>query len=177
MNLQQFDTRKRLKIKAAQNIFTTEVKVNERNIQADKDESKSFYTATFWLKSLKIIIVANKKLSIRQHNFNMFALKQRVYSNDNDSKDDVTAIMMRMNWELNKRLRRSTLVITHHKKLKELVARAKHLADVVIVNQECHEKIYKIYNDSQTSLKTVKVIILIKNQTRLQQVQIMHESI
>jgi len=47
LNLQQFDTRKRLKIKAAQNIFTTEVKVNERNIQADKDESKSFYTATF----------------------------------------------------------------------------------------------------------------------------------
>ncbi len=82
-----------------------------------------------------------------------------------------------MNWELNKRLKRSTLVITHHDELKELVARVKHLADVATVNQECHEKIYKVYNDNQTSLKTVKAIISTKDQTCLQQVQIAHESI
>ncbi len=64
----------------------------------------------------------------------MFALKQRVYSNDSNSKDNVTAIMMRMNWKLNKRLKESTLIITHHDELKELVARAKHLADVAIAN-------------------------------------------
>ncbi len=107
-----------------------------------------FYTAIFWSKSSKIVIVANKKLSIRQHNLDMFMSKQKVYSNDNDSRDDVTVIMMRINWELNKRLRESTLVITYHEKLKELVARTKHLADVMTVNQEYHEKIYKIYNDS-----------------------------
>ncbi len=44
----------------------------------------------------------------------------------------------------------------------------KHLTDVVTENQECHEKIYKVYSDSQTSLKTVKVMILTKDQTRLQ---------
>ncbi len=86
-------------------------------------------------------------------------------------------IAMKMNWELNKRLRRSTLVITHHDELKELVAKTKHLADVATVNQECHEKIYKVYNDNQTSLKTVKVMISTKDQTRLQRVQITHESI
>jgi len=74
-------------------------------------------------------------------------------------------------------LRRSTLVITHHEELKELIMNAKHLADVVIENQECHEKIYKVYSDNQTSLKTVKAMISTKDQTRLQQVQIMHESI
>jgi len=63
-----------------------------------------------------------------------------------------------------------TLIITHHDKLKELIARIKHLADVVTANQECHEKIYKVYNDNQTSLKTVKVMISTKDQTRLQQV-------
>ena len=103
--------------------------------------------------------------------------KQRVYLNDNDSRDNVTMIMMRMNWELDKRLRESTLIITHHDKLKKLVAKAKHLADVVTANQECHEKIYKVYNDSQTFLKTVKVMISTKNQTRLQWVQIIHKSI
>ena len=38
----------------------------------------------------------------------MFMLKQRVYLNDSDSKDDVTMISMRKNWELNKRLKKST---------------------------------------------------------------------
>ncbi len=74
-------------------------------------------------------------------------------------------------------MKRSTLVITHHDELKKLVARTKHLADIAIANQECHEKIYKVYNDSQTSLKTVKVMISTKDQTCLQQVQIAHESI
>ncbi len=36
-------------------------------------------------------------MSIRQHNLDMFALKQRVYLNDSDSKDDVTMIAMKMN--------------------------------------------------------------------------------
>ncbi len=135
------------------------------------------YTTTLWSESLKIVIVANKKMSIRQHNLNTFALKQRVYSNDSDSRDDVTAIVMRMNWELDKRLRESTLVITHHDELKKLVAKAKHLANVATVNQECHEKIYKIYSDSQISLKTVKVMTSTKDQTRLQRVQTAHENI
>ncbi len=95
-------------------------------------------------------------------------MKQKVYLNDSDSRNDVTAIAMRMNWELNKRLRRLTLIIIHHDELKELVAKAKHLADVTTANQECHEKTYKVYNDNQTSLKTVKVMISTKDQTRLQ---------
>ena len=107
----------------------------------------------------------------------MFTLKQRVYLNDSNSKDNVTTITMRMNWKLNKRLRELTLVITHHDELKELVAKTKHLTDVATANQEYYEKIYKVYSDSQTYLKTVKAMISTKDQTRLQQVQITHESI
>ncbi len=135
------------------------------------------YMMIFWSESSRVVIVANKKMSINQHYLDTFALKQRVYSNNNDSKEDVMMIAMRINWELNKRLRKSTLIITHHKELKELIARMKHLADIVTKNQKCHEKIYKVYNDSQTSLKTVKVMISTKDQTCLQWVQITHESI
>ncbi len=71
--------------------------------------------------------------------------------------------VMRINWELNKRLRRLTLIITHYEELKELIAKMKHLADVVTKNWKCHEKIYKVYSDSQTSLKTVKAMILTKD--------------
>jgi len=104
-------------------------------------------------------------------------LKQKVYLNNSDNKNDVTMIVMKMNWELNKRLRKLTLIIIYHDELKELVARMKHLADVTTVNQEYHEKIYKVYNDSQTFLKIVKVMISTKNQTCLQWIQIAHESI
>ncbi len=126
------------------------------------------YMMTFWSKSLRIVIVVNKKMSINQHCFNTFALKQRVYSNDSNSRENVMMIAMRINWELNKRLKELTLIITHHKELKELIARVKYLADVVTKNWECHEKIYKVYSDSQTFLKTVKVMISTKDQTRLQ---------
>ena len=142
-----------------------------------KMNQSHFYTATFWSKSSKIVIVANKKMSIRQHNLDTFASKQRVYLNDSDSRDNVTAIAMRMNWKLNKRLRRSTLIIIHHDELKELVARAKHLANIATANQECHEKIYKIYSDSQISLKTVKVMTSTKDQTHLRRIQTAHENI
>ena len=135
------------------------------------------YMMSFWSKSLRIVIVVNKKMSINQHCFNTFALKQRVYSNDSNSRENVMMIAMRINWELNKRLKELTLIITHHEELKELIARVKHLADVVTKNWECHEKIYKVYSDSQTFLKTVKVMISTKDQTRLQWVQIMHENI
>ena len=102
-------------------------------------------------------------MSIKQHNLNIFTSKQKVYLNDSDSRDDVTAIAMKMNWKLNKRLKKSTLIITHHDELKELVVRMKHFANIATVNQECHEKIYKVYNNSQTFLKTVKVIISTKD--------------
>jgi len=74
-------------------------------------------------------------------------------------------------------LKRLILIIIHHEELKELIAKTKHFTDVATENQKCHEKIYKVYNDNQTSLKTVKVIISTKDQTRLQRVQIAHESI
>ncbi len=86
-------------------------------------------------------------------------------------------IAMKINWELNKRLRKLTLIITHHEELKELIARVKHLTDVATENQKYYEKIYQVYSDSQTSLKTVEAMISTKDQTRLQWVQIAHESI
>jgi len=53
LNLQQLDIKKRLKIKVAQNISTAEVKVNERNIQADENESKSSLYSNLLIKVIK----------------------------------------------------------------------------------------------------------------------------
>jgi len=62
--LQQLDTQKRLKIKAVQDIFTAEVKVNERNIQADKDELKSSLHNDF------LIRIIEDSYSCKQENVN-----------------------------------------------------------------------------------------------------------
>ncbi len=126
-----------------------------------------FYTLFFWTKSLKMIIDANKKIPIKKHSLDIFASKQRVYLNDNNNEDDITVIAMKVNWKLNKRLKELILIITHHKKLKRLIAKVKHFANIATVNQKSYEKIYKMYSDSQIFLKTVKVITSTRNQTHL----------
>jgi len=53
-----------LKIKAVQNIFTAEVKVNERNTQTDKDELKSSLHNDFLIK------IIEDSYSCKQENVN-----------------------------------------------------------------------------------------------------------
>ncbi len=63
-NLQQLDIQKRLKIKAVQDIFTAEAKVNERNTQANEDKSKSFLHSDFLIK------IIEDNYSCKQENVN-----------------------------------------------------------------------------------------------------------
>ena len=63
-NSQRLDIQKRSKIKAAQDISTAEAKVNERNIQADENESKSS------LHSDSLIRVIEDSYSHKQENVN-----------------------------------------------------------------------------------------------------------
>jgi len=64
LNLQQLDTQKRSKIKAVQNIFTVEAKVNERNTQVNKNESK------LSLHSDSLIRIIEDSYSCKQENVN-----------------------------------------------------------------------------------------------------------
>ncbi len=64
LNLQWFNIQKRLKIKAVQDISTTEAKVNERNTWADKDELKSSLHSDF------LIRVIEDSYSCKQENVN-----------------------------------------------------------------------------------------------------------
>ena len=71
--MQQLDTQKRLKIKAAQDIFTAEAKVNERNTWINEDESKSF------LHSDSLIKVIKDSYSCKQENVNKIIQSQHVH--------------------------------------------------------------------------------------------------
>ncbi len=72
MNLQWLDIQKRLKIKAVQDIFTTKAKVNERNIQVDEDESKSFLHSNLLIKVIK------DNYSYKQENINKITQSQHI---------------------------------------------------------------------------------------------------
>ncbi len=169
--------KKSWKLKLRKTSLQLKQKWMKETLEQMKMKWSHFYMMILWSKSSRIVIVVNKKISISQHCFDIFTLKQRVYLNDSDSRENVTMIMMKINWKLDKRLKELTLIITHHEELKELIMRMKYLADVVTKNWKYHEKIYKVYNDNQTSLKKVKVMISTKDQTRLQWVQIAHENI
>jgi len=73
LNSQQLDTQKRLKIKVMQDIFTAEAKVNERNIQTDEDESKSFLHSDFLIK------VIEDNYSCKQENINKITQFWHIY--------------------------------------------------------------------------------------------------
>jgi len=68
LNLQQLDIQKRLKIKAVQDVFAAEAKVNERNTQIDKDEAKSSLHDDF------LIRIIENSYSCKQENVNKSTL-------------------------------------------------------------------------------------------------------
>jgi len=61
-----------LKIKAVQDIFTAEAKVNERNIQADEDKLKSS------LHSNSLIRIIKDSYSCKQENVNKITQSQHI---------------------------------------------------------------------------------------------------
>ncbi len=72
LNSQWLDTQKRLKIKAVQNIFTIEAKVNERNTWANEDELKSS------LHSNLLIRIIEDSYSCKQENVNKTIQSQHI---------------------------------------------------------------------------------------------------
>jgi len=62
-----------LKIKAVQDIFKAEAKVNEKNTQANKDELKSF------LHSNSLIRVIEDNYSCKQENVNKIIQSQYIH--------------------------------------------------------------------------------------------------
>ena len=72
LNSQQLDTQKRLKIKAVQNVFAAEVKVNERNTWINEDEAKSYLYDDFLIKVIK------NSYSCKQENVNKSTSSQHI---------------------------------------------------------------------------------------------------
>ena len=65
------------------------------------------------------------------------------------------------------------ITLIHHDEMKELTMTMKRLVEkcVAEIEDECKDKIYKIYFDNQASLKTVRSMKSNNDQTRLKRIQ------
>ena len=63
------------------------------------------------------------------------------------------------------------IALIHHDEMKELTMIVKHLVEKCAVENECKDKIYKVYSNNQTSLKTIRSMKSNNDQTRLRRIQ------
>ena len=68
---------------------------------------------------------------------------------------------MSFNYNKNKRLKNTSITFTHHDKFKNLIIIVEKLINHCKKTIDLRNKIYKIYFDSQISLKVIHVILLI----------------
>ena len=68
--------------------------------------------------------------------------------------DNVTTTSIEINWKLRTRLSDAKITLIHHEKLEEFTAITKRLATHCTTTTDSQDKIYKMYSNNQTSLKT-----------------------
>lgn len=149
----------------------------EKTLGKAKMERSEAYTAPPWVQPPTVEIAPNKEISIRQHDYDGSPPARRVYSDGSGEKGDVTAATAGINWEKGQRLGGPQLAITHHGELEGLTAGVERLAVVAAADRDSQGKIYKVYSDSQASLKTVEAMKSTADQARLRRVLTAYEAI
>ena len=129
------------------------------------------YTISLWVCSLKVTINNNDEIATRRHEIDNSNSKWKIYSNESEKDDEVTAIVVQTNWKCVKRLKSVEIALIHHDEMKELTITMNHLVEKCIVKNECEDKIYKMYSNNQASFNTIRSIKSNNDQTRLRRIQ------
>ena len=129
------------------------------------------YTIFSWVCSSKITINNNDEIATRRYDADKSNSKWKTYSNENEKDDEVTIVAVETNWKCVKRLRDVEVALIHHDEMKELTMTMKHLVEKCVVENECKDKVYKVYSNNQTSLKTIRSMKSNNDQTRLRRIQ------
>ena len=119
-----------------------------------------FYTAASWMNFSKMIIESNKIMTSQSHSANHLNLEWQIYSDKSEKDENVIAAAMNFNWNKRKHLKDVDITITHHDELEKLIMIIEKLINHCKRTTNARDKIYKIYSDSQASLKIIHVISL-----------------
>ena len=129
------------------------------------------YTISSWVCSFKITINNNDEIATRRYDVDKSNSKWKAYSNESEKDDEVTIVVVETNWKYVKRLKDVEVALIHHDEMKELTMTMKHLVEKCVVENECKDKVYKVYSNNQTSLKTIRSMKSNNDQTRLRRIQ------
>ena len=129
------------------------------------------YTIFSWVCSSRVTIDNSDEIATRRHDVDKSNSKWRAYSNESEKDDEVTAVAVETNWKCVKRLKNVEVALIHHDEMKELTMTMKHLVEKCVVENECKDKVYKMYSNNQTSLKTIRSMKSSNDQTRLRRIQ------
>ena len=129
------------------------------------------YTIFSWVCSSRVTIDNSDEIATRRHDVDKSNSNWKAYSNESEKDDEVTTIVVKTNWECVKRLKNVEITLIHHDEMKELTMTMKHLVEKCVVENECKDKVYKVYSNNQTSLKTIRSMKSNNDQTRLRRIQ------
>ena len=114
------------------------------------------YTISSWVNSSRITIDNDNKTATRRHDVDQTNSKWKSYLYKSERDDEVIAIVVRINWECVKRLRDVEIALVHHDEIKELIMTMKRLIEQCAIENECKNKVYKVYSNNQISFKTIR---------------------
>ena len=129
------------------------------------------YTIFSWVCSSKVTINNNNEITTRRHNVDKSNPKWKTCSNESEKDNEVITIVVETNWECVKHLKSVEIALIHYKKMKKLTITRERLVEKCAVKNKYKNKIYKVYSNNQTSLKTIRSMKLNNDQTRLKYIQ------
>ena len=97
-------------------------------------------------------------MTLQNHNADHLNLQWRIYSDESEKNENIIVATINFNWNKKKRLKDVDIMITHHDELKKLIMIVEKLIDYYERTTNARDKIYKIYSDSQISLKMIHVM-------------------
>lgn len=125
------------------------------------------YTAAPWVEPPRIVIACSKEVARKKHDADKSNPYWRAYSDGSGRDEDVTAASVGANWSIGKRLGGVGVALTHHGELEGLTRAVERLAEHCEASTNPRGRIYKVYSDSQASLKVIKEMRSTSDQARL----------
>ena len=138
-----------------------------KHLKKTKTAFSQFYIITSWINSLKIIIEINKIRASQVHDNDTSNFRWKIYSNENERNENVTAATINFNWNKKKRLKDADTAFTHHDELKNLIIIIEKLINYCEKTIDARNRVYKVYFDNQTLLKMIHVMSSMLDQKKL----------
>ena len=141
-----------------------------KHLRKAKTTFSQLYIVAPWMNSSRIIIEIDKTRTSQVHDNDMSDLRWRVYLNESEKDENVTAATMNFNWNKKKCLKNASTAFTHHDELKSLIMIVEKLINYCERTINARNRIYKVYFDNQTSLKMIHVMSSMLDQRKLQRI-------